>query len=76
MGAGLTVKDADQAGVKLPVCQPIAVELTGPGLGGDPSAGAEQLAKWVWAPYQVAVPGACQTSQHNPPAERVASVTA
>ena len=58
------------------VCQPMAVDVTGPGLGTAPSTGAVQLARWLWAPYQVEEPGEENTSQHTPSAERVARVTA
>ncbi len=60
---------------KLPCCQPIADEDTGPGVGVAASEGAVQLERLVCAPYQAGPGPPLQTSQHVPPEERSARVS-
>ena len=65
-GAGLTAKHADQAGGKLPVCQPIAVELTGPG-----SVGTRVPEQNSWPNGLGAVPsGSARRGQTSQPPRR------
>jgi hypothetical protein len=60
---------------KLPCCQPMLDEVTGPVAGVEVKAGAVQLDCAVWAPNQVADPSPRHTSQHVPLDDRAVRVT-